>query len=551
MSPPDFQPPKREYFDAWTSVGRTLGMHPRLPHSISDLVREMRRCHVRCGLVETLSSGSRDALSANRGLSEELPGFLAPLWAVMPGVSGDFPGGDALLALLETHRVGAVQILPKTHGWNMAAAADLFEALSEAGWPVFVPLETEVPVAVFETLVQRFRQVRWVAVHGHWTRQREVASLLRDHASVWMTLENYHANRGIEHLLSLGLGDRLLFASGAPRASMGAARAAVDWLDASDDQKAAIAGGNLRGLLRFSPAEELTRFVEPDGIVAEALAGEPLSCEVIDFHSHILADGENSGGSQVMLRGDADGLLDMADRIGIDRIGVMTWLGIQTPLQDEGHRPVIAACQHPSARFWGLATIQPGDKSDATKIAELESLRKASGKILGLKPYPTFGLPYDHPKYAALWRYAEDHGLYVGIHPFHWYEPGEFAAICGRHPDLRVVAYHAGCTYEIADTVITLCHEFPNLHAEINYSSVTGGMIEYLVKGCGADRVLFGTDQPMRDPRPQLGWVVHSDLPVQTKKKILAGNARAMLGRLTRPADGATRQAPSCVPALV
>jgi predicted TIM-barrel fold metal-dependent hydrolase len=31
--------------------------------------------------------------------------------------------------------------------------------------------------------------------------------------------------------------------------------------------------------------------------------------------------------------------------------------------------------------------------------------------------------------------------------------------------------------------------------------------VEFLVEATGADHILFGTDAPMRDPRPQLGWV--------------------------------------------
>lgn len=31
--------------------------------------------------------------------------------------------------------------------------------------------------------------MRWVAVHGSWTRQREVADLILRHPNVWMTLE--------------------------------------------------------------------------------------------------------------------------------------------------------------------------------------------------------------------------------------------------------------------------------------------------------------------------------------------------------------------------
>ena len=69
----------------------------------------------------------------------------------------------------------------------------------------------------------------------------------------------------------------------------------------------------------------------------------------------------------------------------------------------------------------------------------------------------------------------------------------------------------------------------PNVYAEITLTPVTAGIIEYLVKHAGPDRVLYGSDLPMRDPRQQLGWVVYSRLPVAVKEQILAKNALKML----------------------
>ena len=55
------------------------------------------------------------------------------------------------------------------------------------------------------------------------------------------------------------------------------------------------------------------------------------------------------------------------------------------------------------------------------------------------------------------------------------------------------------------------------------------------MEAAGEERVLFGTDAPMRDPRQQLGWVLWADLPVATKKKILAENFQRILDRVDLP----------------
>ena len=69
-------------------------------------------------------------------------------------------------------------------------------------------------------------------------------------------------------------------------------------------------------------------------------------------------------------------------------------------------------------------------------------------------------------------------------------------------------------------------------HLDIGTDPCLAGVIDYLVEGCGADRVVYGSDQPMRDPRQQLGWVVFSRMPVDQKRMVLRDNAQRTLSRI-------------------
>ena len=51
------------------------------------------------------------------------------------------------------------------------------------------------------------------------------------------------------------------------------------------------------------------------------------------------------------------------------------------------------------------------------------------------------------------------------------------------------------------------------------------------MENVGAERVLFGTDSPMRDPRPQFGWLAYARLSEADKLAILGGNMRRILER--------------------
>jgi predicted TIM-barrel fold metal-dependent hydrolase len=74
---------------------------------------------------------------------------------------------------------------------------------------------------------------------------------------------------------------------------------------------------------------------------------------------------------------------------------------------------------------------------------------------------------------------------------------------------------------------------YPNVDAQLTFTNVTNGVIEYLVDRCGADRVMFGTDTPMRDPRPQVGWLVFTRLSEPQKRLVFGENFRRLLERVT------------------
>ncbi|HHW10983.1 MAG TPA: amidohydrolase family protein [Firmicutes bacterium] len=71
----------------------------------------------------------------------------------------------------------------------------------------------------------------------------------------------------------------------------------------------------------------------------------------------------------------------------------------------------------------------------------------------------------------------------------------------------------------------------PNIYLEITFSSVPHGIIPYLCRMAGSDRVLFGSDMLWRGPESQLGWVAYSELSDEEKRLVLREN---MLGILRR-----------------
>ena len=101
-------------------------------------------------------------------------------------------------------------------------------------------------------------------------------------------------------------------------------------------------------------------------------------------------------------------------------------------------------------------------------------------------------------------------------------------ALCGDYPDLTVILSEARMRssnrllYQLLDL-----HE--NLRVEISGFWAYHG-IEFIAREFGADRLLFGTRMPVRDPASAVGQVIYSDISDEDKRLIAGDNLRALLG---------------------
>ncbi|MEG2843550.1 MAG: amidohydrolase family protein, partial [Ruthenibacterium sp.] len=91
---------------------------------------------------------------------------------------------------------------------------------------------------------------------------------------------------------------------------------------------------------------------------------------------------------------------------------------------------------------------------------------------------------------------------------------------------------HTGSSYDVARAHVEICKSCQNAWLEITYTTLYYGMIEYLVREVGAQRVLYGSDLPMRDPGPQMGWVAYARIPTADKVKIFGENFSDILKRV-------------------
>lgn len=525
------------FFDAFTQFGPKSNMHGSHPWSLDHLVAEMQHCSISGALVGSTMCLQYDAMLENRRLTERLAcyDFLFPIWNVMPHWTGEFPEPRKLAKLMRESGIRAVRLHPRTNGWTLLSESSrpLLKELQRSRTLSIIDMRMESNEMEIEQLAGRYPRLPILLIGMGWGRQRAIIPVLLKHKNVHVAFDHFQINRGIEWLAQHGCAGQLVYASNATDMSMGAHRCYVDYSDLPRTTRQKIAGGNLTRLLKgLKPPREIVNQDE-DALMAEAREAMPLSCHVLDFHAHILDEGlDGAGGAYTMFGGGPKGMLNLADRMGVTGIGLMSWNGTVGSDAEMGNECVRAALDTFGDRAWGLATFDPVRQTAEETAAKIEKTF-ADRRFLGLKPYPVYGKHYDHAVYEGWWKFGNKHRLYALIHVNRG-DFSEFDALCPKYPDMTFVAAHCGQSYDTADHAIRLARKYPNFMIEITLTPTCMGIVDYLAHGAGAERVLYGSDQPMRDPRPQFGWVIYSRLPVEDKKKILGLNGKTLLDCIRR-----------------
>ena len=526
------------YFDCHATVGPRTMKPVRARWSTEHLLEDMDLAEISGALIVHGLARSYDPAYGNARLAAEIgraPDRLFGVWCMAPiGEPGFYPSGDEMVRAMEAAAVRAVQFVPGMFSLHHEVAGHTFEVLQhhriltllEVGWG------SSQVFPFFHELLSRYPRLPVLLTDSTWAQHRDVYRLMQLHENLHLEFSAHQVNRGIEKCVADFGDERLLFGTGMTEKAPGAARAYVDYAQIPEASRRRIAGENLRRLLGGQgPKQTVSRVHEEDPIRTDARAGRPLSVPVMDAHSHVLHEGGQTSGPRLMYDGDAAGIREVNGWCGIDRVAMMSWNGPCCCDARDGNEIVWRAMQRFGERIVGVATIDPTHMTRAEMDEEIRRRYLEQG-FLGMKPYGQMGLRYDDELFTPWWTFGNEHRLYALVHTGP--NTGGVPCVGGlaeRFPEVSWIIPHSGGSWGYAEEVAACIQEHPNVYAEITYTSVTNRCIEYLVEATDEEHVLFGTDTPMRDPRPQLGWVVWSNLPLETRKKILCSNFQRILAR--------------------
>lgn len=270
----------------------------------------------------------------------------------------------------------------------------------------------------------------------------------------------------------------------------------------------------------------MAKYAKREQMRTEVLEGRPVSgFEVIDCHGH-LGYWHNFN---IPWRTAAD-MVRVLDMTGVRCIVASDHSGISADYT-LGNDYMIQAMREQPGRILGYCSVNPNYPVRETKD---ELKRCYDAGMVGIKFHPGMHRQRaDAEGYRPAWEFAQQHELCVLSHS------GATDGYCGiaifegparDYPNAKVLLGHAGFGYDGARRACDLANKYPNVFLDFTISIAYRGLIELMVKGAGADRVLYGTDLPFMDSRPIMGRMAFSELDDEQLGLVLGGNARRLFG---------------------
>ena len=254
-------------------------------------------------------------------------------------------------------------------------------------------------------------------------------------------------------------------------------------------------------------------------LLEQALAGNPLDCDVIDMHAHL---GRNAFTIPDL---DPQPVIDAMDRIGISKT-IFSHMRVLSTDSEWGNAEMLEYMRAFPDRILGYVGLYP----IGTELLPKRVEHWLDQGFSGLKLHNSNGHGYLHPDYDAAYAIAHERRLPVLFHTWGGPEHDEMRAINKKYPDAALIAAHAGSRN--ADSYIELGRDHENIYIDTALSLAPRGMVKRLVDGAGADKVLWGSDVLFFSNTQQIGAVLGADISDDNKIKLLSGNMQRVLERI-------------------
>jgi len=247
---------------------------------------------------------------------------------------------------------------------------------------------------------------------------------------------------------------------------------------------------------------------------------------IIDVHAHL-------GNIKEFYNPDISvgTILNTMDSLQIDKL-LQAHIILFYDEYERGISESIEAFEKSKGRILSYLVFNPRKPDRSLKVIN-DNINKE--QFIGIKIAPSVHLyPADGENYDIIWEYASKNNTVLLTHswaisrtnPNQVYGQVKlFEKYLKKYPEIKLILGHSGGLEEGIRKAVKLARIYPNVYLDISGDILFFGLIEFLVENAGADKILFGSDLTMLDPRINLSRVLTARINIEAKRKILGLNA--------------------------
>ena len=254
-----------------------------------------------------------------------------------------------------------------------------------------------------------------------------------------------------------------------------------------------------------------------------------LNYEIIDAHIHPAVSIEGSDFTSFKFSTPPEKLFSTLKRAGITQAaGSVVRRFTDKPQWEELHQLNLAALelhrQYPDFYIPGIH-IHPDYIQES--LAEIETMNKCGVKLVGeLVAYMMGYKSYSIPALNDVWSLIQELDMTVSIHGF----PEDVDNLLKNFPDLKLILAHPTSNNAEYNERLELVAKYPNAALDISGSGPnTWNMLRHGIRKAGINKLIFGTDFPLRNPGMYVAGVCFEELTDAERQAIFADNFKRLL----------------------
>ncbi len=270
--------------------------------------------------------------------------------------------------------------------------------------------------------------------------------------------------------------------------------------------------------------------------------------KIIDTHCHIYPDAiatkamkaidrfydglpsDLNGGSLDHYDGTVATLVKSGTEAGISHFVVHSVA--TTPHQVSSiNRFIAKSVKDSGGRFTGLGTMHLESDNYKRDIDELVSLG-----LKGIKLHPDIQkFCVDDPRAMRIFGMCAKRGLpvcvHTGDHRYDYSNPDRVIRVLKAFPSLKLVGAHFG-GWSIWKEAGQILHAYPNIIVDTSSSlyALKPDEVKELIRLYGIERVMFGTDYPLWQQKPEIDYLLGLGLTEEEYDRIFWKNAAELYG---------------------